>query len=72
MGSPNGTLTIPTGNDFTLRAVDSIVIRGGFEIPVGSSMTLMLQSCPQCLMDNVVLPQHNCGLDELLEEEMNP
>ena len=46
-----------------MRAVNSIVIDGGFEVSPGTCMTLMTQDCPECSMEGVVLPPHNCGMD---------
>jgi hypothetical protein len=60
MGGQNSTLTIPVGRNFTMRAVESIVIDGPFELPLGTQMTLMTHDCPECSMEGVVLPQHNC------------
>ena len=60
MGGQNSTLTIPVGRNFTMRAVESIIIDGPFELPLGTQMTLMTHDCPECSMEGVVLPQHNC------------
>ena len=69
MGSLTGTLGIPQGNYFVMRAVNSIVIDGGFEVSPGTCMTLMTQDCPECSMEGVVLPPHNCGMDNEYEYE---
>jgi len=63
MGSLTGTLTAPTDACFTFRAVESITIDGEFEVPVGTSLTLLTHPCPECSMEDVVLPAHDCGLD---------
>lgn len=47
IGSLSGTLSIPTNANFTMRAVDSIVIDGAFELPQGATMTLITEDCPQ-------------------------
>lgn len=48
MGSITGILSIPNNIEFTMRAVNSIIIDGGFEIPIGTCMTLITQDCPYC------------------------
>lgn len=48
LGATTGILSIPDNSNFTIRAVDSIVIDGGFEVPTGASMTLITQECPFC------------------------
>ena len=64
MGGLSSTLTIPDDNVFTMRAVDSIIIDGSFEVPHGVEMTLIVQECPQCSMEGVVLPSYSCGMGE--------
>lgn len=51
MGSITGVLSLPNNIQFTMRAVDSIVMDKGFEVPVGTSMTLITQECPFCTDD---------------------
>jgi len=68
LGSLNGNMTLQNDGSHTLRAVRSITIDGGFEVPVGTSLTLMTQECPQCSMEGMVLPQHNCGMDDAAEK----
>lgn len=60
MGGQNSTLIIPSDRNFTMRAVESIVIDGPFELSLGAQMTLMVHDCPECSMEGVVLPTHNC------------
>ena len=60
MGGQNSTLTIPSDRNFTMRAVESVVIDGPFELSLGAQMTLMVHDCPECSMEGVVLPTHNC------------
>ena len=60
LGSLSSTLSLQDDGNYTLRAVQSITIDGGFEVPVGTSLTLITQECPQCSMEGIVLPQHNC------------
>lgn len=48
MGATTGVLSIPNNIEFTMRAVDSIVIDSGFEVPTGTGMTLITQECPYC------------------------
>lgn len=62
MGGLSSIMTIPIDSDFTMRAVESIIIDGGFEVPNGVEMTLMVHECPQCSMEGVVLPSYNCGM----------
>lgn len=64
MGGQNITLSIPNNEKFTMRAVESITIDGPFELPHGAEMTLLVQDCPQCTKEGIVLPQHNCGTKE--------
>ena len=47
MGAQSGILTLPSGDHITMRAVDSITIDGGFEVPIGTELTLITQDCPQ-------------------------
>ncbi len=47
MGALTGTLSISANASFTMRAVESIVIDGAFELPQGATMTLITQECPQ-------------------------
>lgn len=47
MGGTQGLLSIPSNINFTMRAVDSITINGGFELPSGTGMTLIIQDCPE-------------------------
>lgn len=64
LGSLSSVLSVPATSNFTMRAVESITIDGGFEVPIGSEMTLITQPCPECSMDGVALPNYNCGLDD--------
>ena len=68
LGSLSGIMTLSNNSNYTLRAVQSITIDGGFEVPVGTSLTLITQECPQCSMEGVVLPMHNCGMNDGLIE----
>lgn len=61
IGSLIGTLSVSPGACFTFRAVDSITIDGGFEVPTGTTMTLLTHPCPECSRENIVLPAHDCG-----------
>ncbi len=56
----NNTLAIPYGSCFTMRAAESITIDKSFEISQGSEMTLIVHDCPECSMEDVVIPTHNC------------
>ena len=51
IGSNTGVLTIPDNIIFTMRAVESIIIDGALEVPIGTSMTLITQECPYCSDD---------------------
>ena len=62
MGGLSSTLTIPINSVFTMRAVESIIIDGSFEVPHGVEMTLIVQECPQCSMEGVELPTYGCGM----------
>lgn len=64
MGGLSSTLTIPNDSVFTMRAIESITIDGSFEVLHGVEMTLMVQECPQCSMEGVVLPTYGCGMDK--------
>lgn len=63
MGGTNSSLVIPNNSNFTMRAVESITIDGAFELPQGAKMTLLVHDCPECSMEGVVLPVHNCGME---------
>lgn len=52
-GQNNATLAVADTCNFTMRAVDSITIDGAFEIPIGASMTLITQDCPECSQEGV-------------------
>ena len=60
MGGQNSVLIIPTGRNFTMRAVESIIIDGPFELPIGTQMTLMTHDCPECSMEGVEPPTYDC------------
>ena len=47
MGGQTGVLTLPNDGSYTMRAVESITIDDGFEVPVGTELTLITQECPQ-------------------------
>ena len=64
MGGLSSILTIPIGSNFTMRAVESIIIDSNFELPLGAEMTLMVHDCPQCSMEGVELPSYDCGMDK--------
>lgn len=68
MGSQIGVLTLPSDGNYTIRAVESITIDGGFEVPVGTELTLITQECPQWLLEDLSLPSYNCILVELEKE----
>ena len=53
MGGQNAALVIPNGISFTMRAVEHITIDGAFEVPLGTEMTLITQSCPECFQEGV-------------------
>ena len=55
MGDPSGTLAIPNSTSITLRATESITIDGGFEVPVGTEMTLIIQECPEWQVPDATL-----------------
>lgn len=63
MGGISTPLIIPDSSIFTMRAVESITIDGLFELPQGAKMTLITQSCPQCSMESVFMPEYDCGMD---------
>ena len=63
MGGVNNTLTIPNNSSFTMRAVESITIDGGFVLPQGAEMTFLIHDCPECSMEGVVLPNYDCGME---------
>lgn len=44
---PSNELTTPTNTNLNMRAVDSIVIKNGFTLPIGSQITLQTQMCPE-------------------------
>ncbi len=62
MGPLNGTMSIPNNSNFTLRAVDSITLNGEMVIPIGAKMTLIIQDCPRCSLENLDYPNYDCGL----------
>ena len=64
MGGLSNPLIISDTCKFTMRAVESIVIDGAFELPQGAEMTFLVHSCPQCSMEGVVLPEYNCGMSK--------
>lgn len=45
IGSTNG-IVVPSGTKKTIRATDFISISGPFEVPVGGSLTMITQECP--------------------------
>lgn len=47
MGAQTGVLTLQSDSTYTMRAVETITIDGGFEVPVGTELTLITQECPQ-------------------------
>ena len=53
MGGQDATMAIPYGINFSMRAVDNIIIDGSFEVPVGTEMTLIIQDCPECSQEGV-------------------
>lgn len=53
MGGASTPLVIPDSTSFTMRAVEHITIDHALEVPLGSSMTLITQSCPECSQEGV-------------------
>ena len=46
MGALSGVWSMPNGS-FTLREVEAFTIDGGFEVPIGTELTIISQECPQ-------------------------
>lgn len=68
MGAQTGVLTLPNDSIYTMRAVESITIDGGFEVPVGTELTLITQECPQWSFEGLNLPSYSCGMTEFEEK----
>ena len=53
MGGLSTAIVIPNNINFAMRAVESITIDGGFEVPQGTEMSLIIQDCPECSGEGV-------------------
>lgn len=65
MGAQTGILTLTSNHAYTFRAVESITIDGGFEVPVGTELTLITQECPEWSFEGLDLPSYNCGMGNI-------
>ncbi len=68
MGAQTGVLSLPNDSTYNMRAVEFINIDGGFEIPVGTELTLITQECPQWSFEGLNLPSYSCGMTEFEEK----
>lgn len=64
-GAQTGVLTLPCESHIVLRAVESITIDGGFEVPIGTELTLITQDCPQWSTEGLFSSSLNDKMQEL-------